>query len=542
MVNMPLRLFPRATLHHAVRGLWLVVLGGLAIPVSAAVRLPRLFSDQMVIQRDRPAPVWGWADPGEQVTVRFGGQQAACTANDEGAWMVRLKPLPASSQPRDLIVSGADTLVVRNVVVGDVWLCSGDFGVFWETFGCVNAAKEIATANRPLIRLLKVESKSSNTPLTDIQGAWKVCSPETVADFSALAYFFGRTLHQEIRVPIGLIDASYRYSSIQSWISPEGFRMIPELKLPRDKMDSWNSTTPAGREAYLATIDKVEQWLPAAEQAFQEHKPIPPQPVPPAPIPANDSNYRSLGELSNLYYGMIAPLMPFAFRGVVWSMGENGGGLEWAKYHFYLRGLVDGWRAGWGQGDFPVYFELLPQVGNPDGQPGAGGYWAGFRARQMEGLSIPNTGMAVTFDVSDYLADTRNRQDAGQRLALWALAREYHRAIECSGPLYHSHRVEADRVIISFDHVGRGLMAGEKDGLAPVRPAKSGVLKGFAVAGADKKWYRADARIVGKTIVARSDKVPTPVAVRYAYADNPAGCNLYNHEGLPTAPFRTDDW
>jgi len=520
----------------------LALLGGLAVSASAAVRLPRLFSDDMILQRDRSVPVWGWAEPGEKVTVRFAGQQAATVANAQGDWSVRLKPLSANSKPRELTVSGANTLAFRNVLVGDVWLFSGDFGVYWELYGCLNAEKEIANSGNPQIRLLKVESLSSNTPMTDISSEWHICSPEIAAEFSALAYFFGQALQQETRVPIGLIEASYRYSSIQSWISPQAFHAIPELKLPRDKMDSWDSTTPVGREAFGKTVDNVEKWLPAAEQAFNAGKPIPAQPTPPAPIPANDSNYRSLGELSNLYHGMIAPLMPFAIRGLVWSMGENGGGIEWPKYDIYMRGLVDGWRTGWGQGNFPVYFELLPALGNPSAQPGAGGQWAAFREKQIKSLAIPNTAAAVTFDVSDYIADARNRRDPGQRLALCALAGEYRRKIECSGPVYRSQRIEGDRVILTFDHLGRGLMIGEKDGLTPIREVKAGTLKGFALAGADKKWYWTDALIDGNTVVLQSTQVPAPVAVRYAYADNPAGSNLYNRDGLPAMPFRTDDW
>ena len=539
---MPLFLF-KQSLSHAVRWGLLALLGGLAVSAAAAVRLPHLFSDGVVIQREKPAAVWGWADPGEKVTVRFAGQQVTGIASAEGAWKVQLKPLRASAKPRELTVTAANsTVVVQNVLVGDVWLCSGDFGVYWAMYGCANHPREIAAANYPQIRLLKVECKSSNTPLTDFEGLWKVCSPESVVDASGLAYFFGRALWQKLHVPIGLIDASYRYSPIQSWITPEGYHLIPELKLPREKMDSWDSTTPVGAQAYTATIAKVEQWLPLAERAFQEHQPIPTQPVPPAPLPPIDSNYWSLGELSNLYHGMIAPLTPFAIRGVVWSMGESGGGLEWNNYHAYMRGLVDGWRKQWGQGNFPVYFELLPSVGKVSDVPGAGGAWAKLRDDQMKGLTIPNTGMAVTFDVSDYESDNRNRVDAGERLARWALAGEYHQKIECSGPLYRSQRIEGDHVIISFDHIGRGLMVGAKDGLAPVREVKDGVPAKFAVAGADKKWYKADAQIVGKTVVVRSEKVPVPVAVRYAFADNPSDSNLYNRDGLPAAPFRTDAW
>jgi len=530
-----------------LRGVLLALAGLVAMSLPAAVRLPKQFSDGMVLQRGKPAPVWGWAAPGEEVTVRFAGQRATAVADADGAWSVRLKPPAMSRQPRELTVTGANTVVVHNVVVGDVWLCSGDFGVYWELYSCLDAEQEIAGANYPLIRLLKVEGKSSNTPLKELQpewirGEWKVCSPETVADYSALAYFFGRALHRETGVPIGLIDASYRYSTIQSWVSAWGFHAVPELELPRNRIDSWDSTTDAGREAYRATLDRVEAWLPAAEQAFRDGKPIPAQPTPPAPKPAIDVNYWSLGELSNLYNGMIAPLMPFAIRGMVWSMGENGGGIEWNKYDSYMRGLVEGWRNRWGQGDFPVYFELLPQIGKTGGAPGAGGQWAAFREMQIRCLAIPNTGMVTTFDVSDYIAEARNRRDAGERFACLALAREYGHKLEYSGPVYREHRIDGNRVIISFDHVGHGLLAGEKDGLTPLLPAKDGSLKGFAIAGEDEKWYWADARIVGQTVVLQSEQAPAPVAVRYAWADNPAGSNLYNREGLPAVPFRTDDW
>lgn len=532
----------RALLQHGLRLLSLLAFLGLSLLAVAEVRLAHLFSDDMVLQREKPVPVWGTAAPGERVTVQFAGQSVSALAGADGKWLLRLRPLRASHEPREMLVTGRNEVRVRNVVVGDVWLCSGDFGVYYGLLGCNDAEKEIAAAHYPLLRLLKVESRSSNAPRDDFDGAWKVCSPETAVDASALAFFFGRTLLKEVRVPIGLIDASYRYSVIQSWVSPEGFHMIPELKVPRDIMDSWDSTTPIGREAFLATFDKVEAWLPGAERAFRAGTPVPEQPVPPAPLPPIDSNYWSLGELSNLYHGMITPLMPFAIRGVVWSMGESGSGrMDWNNYHAFMRGLVEGWRKSWGQGNFPVYFELLPSVGSVSEIPGAGGPWARFREEQAKGLSIPNTGMAVTFDVSDYVADRRNRLDAGVRLARWALNGEYGRKLESGGPLYRSHRIEGDRVIITFDHIGRGLMAGMKDGQEAVREAKDGHIRQFALAGADKKWYQADALIAGKTVVVHSDKVPVPVAVRYAYADHPTG-NLYNRDGLPAAPFRTDAW
>lgn len=508
---------------------------------NAAVRLPHIFSDGMVLQREKPVPIWGWAKPGEKVTVKFAGQAVSSTTGADGRWMLKLNPLSTSDKPRELSVTGTDTLVFKDVLVGDVWLCSGDFGVYYEVFASANAEAEIAAANYPTMRLLKVASATSNTPLSDIQGQWMTCSPTSVSNFSALAYYFGRALHRELKVPIGVIDCSYRYSYIRSWLAPEGFRMIPELKESRDRMDSWNSTTDVGQKSFGEAVSRVEQWLPLADKAFRKGTPIPQQPLMPAPITGRDEFYQTIGELSAAYHGMVHPIIPFAIRGVVWSQGENGGEAETRQAH--MQGLIEGWRKQWGQGDFPVYFELLPRVDAPSATPCVGGdHWTTIREGQLKSVSIPNTGAAVTFDVSDYVSDNRNRQDAGQRLALWALAKEYHEDIVYSGPTYRSHRIEGDSVTISFDNIGGGLMAGEKNDLAPTQELKPGVLRHFAIAGEDKKWQWADARIVGDTVVLRSDKVPTPVAVRYAWCPNPQAANLYNRDGLPAAPFRTDTW
>jgi sialate O-acetylesterase len=446
--------------------------------------------------------------------------------------------MEASDKPQLLTVAGTNSLTMRDVLVGDVWLCSGDFGTYYETYAAMDAANELANANYPSIRLLKVKDKTSNVSLKDIDGEWTPCGPMTVNSFSALAYFFGRALHKELKVPIGLIDCSYRYSYIRTWTAPEGFRAVPELKVQRDKMDSWDSTTETGRAAFSAAIDKVEKWLPHAEKALREVNPIPAQPFPPAPTPAR-TDYGSIGELSVAYHGMVAPLVPFAIRGVIWSQGENGAD---GDTNNSLRGLSTGWRQVWGQGDFPFFYEMLPQIGAPSAAPCGVDSWVVQREGHIKAMSMPNSGMIVTTDVSDFVSDARNRQDAGQRMALLALAKEYGQDIEYSGPLYTGSRVEGDSIVISFDHTGKGLMAGQKTGLAPVQEAKDGVLKHFAIAGADKQWYWADARIVGSTVVARSDKVPAPVAVRYAWCSNPQAANLYNRDGLPAVPFRTDAW
>ena len=521
----------------------LALLAGLALPAAAAPRLAGVFGDGMVLQRDQAAPVWGWADPDEVVTVAFAGQSHTTKADTNGAWRVTLAPLPASGEPRTMTVqSGAAGRPgkIGNVLVGDVWLVSGDFGACWETWACIDADRELPAADHPSLRLLKIASRSSNQPLDDVPGEWRTCTPESVRAFSALGYFFGRALNRELGVPVGVIEASYRYSVIQGWMPPAAFRMIPELSKPRDRMDSWDATTPVGRAAYSAAIARVEAWLPAARQSCEDGRPIAAQPLLPAPLAATDRNFLSISELSLHYQAMIHPLIPMRIRGVVWSLGENAG-LEWGKSFFYLKGLILSWRQAWGQGDFPFYLELVPRNGAPNAPPDPARVEP-MRDGQLRCLSLPNTGVAVSYDVSDYLAEVRNRQDPAERLARLALAQEYGRSLARSGPAYRSHRVEGDHVVIDFDHADGGLIAGEKRGLAPVAEVAGGSPGGFAIAGEDRRWHWADARIVGDSVVVRSERVATPAAVRYGIAPNPGNANLYSGAGLPATPFRTDAW
>ena len=518
-------------------------IAGISGVYGTELRVNRLFADHMVLQRDRPLPVWGEAKAGEKVSVNLGGQSQSTQADANGHWRVELPPMAASAVPVELLVKGeAKSLQIPGILVGDVWLCGGDFGVFYEMFKATAASKEIPAANHPQLRLFKVPKKSSNTPLEETDGEWRVCAPETVTDFSALAYFFGKALQRDLNVPIGLIDASYPYSYARGWMPARAFAAQPELATPRRKMESWDPTTEAGKEALATTITQVEAWLPLAEEAFHKQQPIPPQPRLPAPIPADDSNYRSNGELSLNYNAMINPLVGFPLRGMIWSLGENGC-LELGIYRFYLQALWQSWRQAWGQGDFPIYVELLPRMGKPDESPGKVGYYGLMREQQMLALDlVPNTAAAVTYDVSDYVADERNRQDAGERLARLALAGEYGKPGEGSGPQFQEHAFKDGAAIVTFTHTGSGLMAGKKDGLKPVQELANGSLKGFLIAGEDQKWHHAEAKIVGETVIVSNSQVPHPVAVRYAFVEDPGTANLYNREGLPALPFRTDQW
>ena len=432
------------TQNRSVRALGVMVAGMLLAGacLHADVSIPHIFGSNMVLQRDMPVPVWGVAAPGETVTVTFAGQTKTAVPGADGRWMLKLDPMPANATGAELGVAGKNAVTFKNVVVGDVWVCSGQSNMAWTVSRSLNAGEEMKDANCPAIRHLQVPHVHQARPQKDISSAskWAVCAPGTVGGLTAVGYFFGRTLHQELGVPVGLIGSNWGGTRVEPWTAPEGFRMVPELKSLSERVDSWNSTTAAGRKTYGKTIEEFKAWVPQAEKALAEGKEAPPFPSLPQPAPSHQSP-------TKLYNGMIAPLIPYAIRGAIWYQGESNGG-EGISYFHKKAALIKGWRQLWGQGDFPFFFEP---------------------------------------------ADS-------------------------------------------------GLMVGKKDGLTPTREVPDGTLKRFAIAGADKKWVWADAKIDGSTVVVSSPDVPKPVAVRYAFCTNPAGCNLYNKEGLPASPFRTDSW
>lgn len=506
-----------------------------ASSLLAAPRLPAVFTDNMVLQRGMPVPIWGWANPGEIVTVKFDTQVLSVTADTNGEWMVRLAPMEACGQGKGLSV-GMD-INLSNIVVGDVWLCSGQSNMEMELKAVQNAPDEIAGASFPLIRQVKLPTVSANLPQSDVTGSWQPCSSSTAGDFTAVGYFFGRTLYLDQRVPIGLVNASWGGTRIERWIAPEGFRMVPALEKIAEMVDSTLPTTVRGQVAYQMALDEMVRWVPAAEQALHEHR-IPPEPpqLPPTLAAVPD-------DPTTIYNGMIHPLVPFAMRGVIWYQGESNGG-EGISYFHKMQALINGWRKVWNQGDFPFYFVQIANNGQPSTDPAGGDGWAPTRDAQRESLVIKNTGMAVTIDINDSgNLHPKDKQDVGTRLALWALARDYGKTnIVCSGPLYRGHDVEGNSIRVFFERAGSGLMVGRKSSLLPTVKDDAGRLQCFAIAAADKKWHWAEANIDGTSVVVSSPEVVRPVAVRYAYCMNPEGCNLYNQEGLPASPFRTDDW
>jgi sialate O-acetylesterase len=508
----------------------------------AAVRLSRMFGDGMVLQREMAVPVWGWAKAGEKVTVSFAGQQKSVTADSGGKWMVRLDAMPASASPREMTVAGENTLTLKDILVGEVWLCGGQSNMEMTVAGCLNLEAEKTAATHPTLRQIVVGLIHAATPMDDLpasSGQWTVCAPATVGQFTAAGYFFGREIGKELDVPVGLIYDNYGGTRIEPWTPPEGFRLAvsdPQVREISRMVDSWNPATDFGREAYGQYLAKLKQWIPTAEAALAAKQLPPPAPTPAAPGPG-------VQEATRLFNGKIAPVIPYAIRGALWYQGESNGD-EGVSYLYKMKALIGGWRQLWGEGDFPFYYVQLANFQHSDANNPAGGDgWARLREAQLQALAIPNTGMAVIIDIGE--ADDihpKDKQDVGKRLALWALAKTYGKDIVFSGPLYKSYAVEGSKVRVSFDDVGGGLIVGEKKGLEPVQEVKDGRLKWFAIAGKDKVWHWADAVIDGNTVLVSSDKVPVPAAVRYAFAMNPEGANLYNKEGLPASPFRTDDW
>ena len=501
----------------------------------ARVKLPHVFSDHMVLQRGKPVPVWGWAEKGEKVTVKFAGQEKTGTAGDDGTWTVKLDAMEAQKRPQTMTVSCKNTLTLKDVLVGDVWVCSGQSNMAFTVGGSLNARQEITTAAYPAIRHFGVPRNMRTAPANDVAGQWARCSPKTVSRFTAVGYFFGRRLHKELDVPIGLLGSSWGGTRIEPWTPPEGFRAVPQLKAVAEQIDRFDPRTDAGKKLWSGYVAKVKEWVPRAERAIARGKGLP-------PLPPNLAAGARMGP-ATLYNGMIHPLVPYAIRGAIWYQGESNGG-EGLSYFHKMQALIRGWRQVWGQGDFPFYFVQLANFRTSDPKNAAGGDgWARLREAQRKALEIPNTGMAVIIDIGEARdIHPRNKQDVGDRLARLALAKLFEKNVVPSGPLYKSHAVEGNKIRVAFDHVGAGLIVGEKKGLDPVREVKDAKLGWFAVAGADKKWHRADAVIDGKTVVVSSAKVAEPSAVRYAYAMNPAGANLYNKDGLPASPFRTDDW
>lgn len=497
----------------------LAVAAGAALNLHAEVRLPAVFSDNMVLQQNAAVPVWGWADDGEVVTVEFRGQKVSATAQN-GKWLVKLNHLKASAEPGTLTVATkTKTLTLTNVLVGEVWVCSGQSNMEFQLSGADQVAPDIAAATNSLIRLLVVPRLQTNTPQSNFKGAWTACSPATAAKFSAVGYYFGRSLQAARNVPVGLINSSVGGTLAEQWMSHEALAANPRYQT--------EILAPAAAEqkAHLAELAEAAKKKPVAgKKAARPAARQPKQPRQP----------------SDLYNGMIAPLLPYAITGAIWYQGEaNSKTVEQAlQYRTLFPDLIRNWRKDWQQDGLTfLCVQLAPwdkfrkrTLEEITKSPEESG-WGVLREAQLNATKVlPKVGIAVITDIGEKDdIHPKKKAPVGARLALAAQALAYGEKNEFSGPIYRSLKTDGGKIILSFDHVGQGL------------EARDGALKGFAICGADQKFVWAKAEIAGDTVVVSSPDVAQPVAVRYGWAGFPV-VNLWNKDGLPASPFRTDEF
>jgi sialate O-acetylesterase len=482
-----------------------------------------LFKDGAVLQRDKPVPVWGTANAGEKVTVTFAGQTKSATADANGRWMVTLEPLPASATPGTLTFVGENTITLTDILVGEVWLASGQSNMEWSVNNTLDKAKDVPASANPLIRHVRIKKTVADSPASEVvieKGRWESASPSTTGYFSAVGYYFAREIQAALGVPVGIINSSWGGTRAEAWTDPETFASTPALAYVAEEWAKALAEYPAKKAEYDAGLAEFEQRKAAAKAAGQPF----PQSGYPVHAPWGPGHQTTP---SGLYNGMIAPLVPYALRGTIWYQGEANAAKH-AKYRELLSSMITGWRARFGQGDFPFYWVQLPNFA-PGNQPD-GNQWALFREAQTQILSLPATGQAVTIDVGDVRdIHPRNKKDVGNRLARLALARNYAIQIVDSGPVFLKAERENTGFRVSFTQLGGGLTT-------PLNE-----LSGFELAGADKVFKPASAKIENDTVFVTSPEVPDPVAVRYAWRNAPAA-GLFNKAGLPAAPFRTDAW
>jgi sialate O-acetylesterase len=491
----------------------------------ADVSLAPLFADHAVLQRDKPVPVWGWAGDGEHITVTFHGQSGGATAAGDGRWIVYLNALPASAEPADLTVTGKNKIIVHDVLVGDVWLCSGqsnmEFAVYnptKTTFRIANAGEEIAAANFPLIRHFKVNLAESSTPVDTMTGSWAVCSPDTVSQFTAVGYFFARDIYEKLHVPIGLINCTWGGTPVEAWMSAYALDRDPAFAFVHERWQKTLADYPTAEARYekdYLAWEKSAVEAKAAGKAFTEAGPK----LPHGP----GDRWTPIG----IFNGMVNPLLPCALRGVLWYQGESNASHP-TEYHELFAAMITAWRAHFGQGDLPFYFVQLANYSYLKNTNGT--EWALIREGQTQTLTLPQTAMAVIIDLGEsHNIHPRNKQEVGRRLALIAENRLYGLPGDDSGPMFAGATQEGRAFRVHFTHSGNGLVAHD----TPVQSLE--------LAGTDKVFHPAQGRIEGDTLLVSSPDVKDPVAVRYAWRNDPVA-NLFNGAGLPAAPFRSDAW
>lgn len=488
----------------------------------ADVDIPDVIGSGMVLQRDHRVPVWGKADPDEVVTVSFSGQVKKATADQQGRWRIDLDVMPANGTPANMTIAGHNVIELKDVLVGEVWLCSGQSNMQLTLPETNNGEAAIAAADHPAIRLFDVSREVAFKRKTGKLGSWQVSSPESVRPFSAACYYFGVELQKELQVPIGLINSSYGGSHAEAWTPVEYLLASDDLRPCVERAKIWDAERPRVTAEYA---EQIQRWRVMAAKAEADG-------VDPPRAPREPDALRPFRIAGSIYNGMIEPLIPFAIRGALWYQGESNEDRA-QQYGILLPTMIRAWRERWGGGDFPFGIVQLPNYRDPHNEP-VDEAWSFLReAQRRTALSTPNAGLIVTIDIGEtHDIHPKNKLEVGKRMSRWALVDVYGRKMLKSGPVLINAKAKGSKMILTFAEVGQGLRVRDGEKLAE-----------FAVAGADHQWHWAEARIRDKDRVeVWSDLTKRPQAVRYAFNNNPRDPNLTNETGLPAAPFRSDDW
>lgn len=501
----------------------IVFIAFLVASVTAAeVKLPKIFGSNMVLQQNSVIKIWGFANRYEKIKVTLANNVSESTTNDDGKWYVEMPEMKAGG-PFDIVVEGNNKIILSNVMIGEVWLCSGQSNMEFQLKKCTGGAHEIAKSNYPLIRIFIVKHKVADVPQNDVDGEWVLCNPNTIGEFSGVGYFFGKKIFEEQNVPIGLVQSTWGGTAAEAWTANEILQADIDFTPILTRWNTLVQNYPTALEEFNKNSKSlIEAWRIDSTNAAIKG-------MAPPRKPAKPEGPGTRNQPSGLYNGMIYPLSSFSIKGVIWYQGESNTTRAY-QYRKLFPAMINNWRALWKRNDLPFYYVQLPNLLRQP-EPSKSG-WAELREAQLKTLSLNNTGMAVTIDIGDSTdLHPADKKDVGLRLALIALDNVYDKdEFFFSGPVFKSFEIEKEKIIISFNHTANGLIAkGGKN------------LRGFKICDEDKSFIDAKAEIVDNTVVVWCDKVKNPIAVRYAWADNPS-CNLYNSALLPASPFRTDDW
>jgi sialate O-acetylesterase len=516
----------------------LLCLTALTTAVQAELRLPAIFSDHMVLQQQQTNRIWGWDAPGTKVTVTFAGQTRSGEADAQGKWSVKLDPVPANAKPAVISIKGTTTRELKDVLVGEVWLCSGQSNMGFTVNRTWDADLEQAMAKYPNIRLIEVPNVGTQEPQDDFKGEWRVCAPDNVGTFSAVGFHFGRVLHELLGVPVGLIDNAWGGSAAEAWVRRDVLEKDPRFAatIARWKETEANFTQEAFDKQLADHKARADAWAQARREALKAKQPFT-EAAPRAPQNPMTGQHRP----GNLYAGCLHPIIGYGIKGAIWYQGESNAQRA-HEYASLFPFMIQHWREEWKQGDFSFYWVQLADYKEQKDEPGDSD-WAELREAQTQTMAkLPNTGQCVITDLGEANdIHPKNKQDVAERLARWALANDYGIKIAYRSPQFKELKIDGNKAIVTFDFAETGLRTVDVDDV-----------KGFALCGEDKKWVWAEATILpdnkfsprtprGNQIAVSSPAVAKPIAVRYAWADNPV-CNVYSAEGLPLTPFRTDDF